>query len=145
MKSIKKHIINLAVEKSVDLIGISSSVPDYKLCWQLNQDFNFEFKRISDLVLYNDKKNDTQTFSLYKYSIDDILVIFLGNKIEKGFFFDELKMIDYFIILYNNQNKTISVDELKENLKKTSGINGVFKIDAKSLKAKSKLNFEIPE
>jgi hypothetical protein len=142
LKNKKSHKISFKSELNYDLLGISSSEADYKLCWQINQFLNYDFKRVSDIVIFDEKNKQEQFFTLFKYKTIEMPILFLANKSEKAYFIDELKMIDFFLIIYRNNDNLDFYKRLKERIKNIPGINGVFKIDVLGLKSKNIKYFE---
>lgn len=145
MKNKRIHRINLEADYDFELIGLSSFFPDYKVCWLINNELNFNFIRIQDLSIYNEKKKTEQLFPLFKYEFDESLIFFISNKSESGLFLEELKMIDYFIIFNKTEDNEDFIKKSVENIKKLKDIQGVFNINVSSLKAKNRLIFEISE
>ncbi len=132
--------IKLELDFEIDfyLIGISCHLPNYRLAWILNQQFNIDLMRQDDLDL-TFKKKEKGFFSFYRF--DDVENFFtlniISNRSEKGFFVQEYKQWDYFIQLWLPENETAENFHFK--LKKNEHILASMLIDTNELK--SKYNF----
>ena len=52
------------------LIGISCHETDYRICWAINNELGFDFKRTDDLEIKDKKLTTFSTYSLYAYHND---------------------------------------------------------------------------
>jgi len=129
-------------EFNFNLLGISSAVDDYKLSWHLSEIFGVEFKRSPDLEIIDSRFSDFQIFSIYETEDENLgnRIKIVSNKGAAGFLIDELKNIDYFIIIYDCENKDF-LDKLIVKLKSISGISAVFRLNPENLKSREKLLF----
>lgn len=124
------------------LIGISSSEEDYKISWRLSKILKSEFIKSESLQIIDPRFTEYLVFSVFenedKYKLPDIKLV--ANKGIEGFLIEELKNIDFFIIV-NNDEETDFDEIIIENLKKEDGITAVFSLDPDKLKSKEKLLF----
>lgn len=124
------------------LIGISSSEEDYKISWRLSKILKSEFVKSESLQIIDPRFTEYLVFSVFenedKYKLPDIKLV--ANKGIEGFLIEELKNIDFFIIV-NNDEETDFDEIIIENLKKEDGITAVFSLDPDKLKSKEKLLF----
>jgi hypothetical protein len=125
-----------------DLIGIASTEDDYKLSWAIAKTLNIELIRSEDLIIIEEKLPQHQTFSVYENqeNAENCLIKLVSNKGNIGFLIEELKNIDYFLIIYESE-KTDFADQISTQLKSTKNISAVFKLKPESLKSKEKLLF----
>lgn len=124
------------------LIGISSTEEDYKISWRLSKILKSEFIKSESLQIIDPRFTEYLVFSVFenedKYKLPDIKLV--ANKGIEGFLIEELKNIDFFIIV-NNDEETDFDEIIIENLKKEDGITAVFSLDPDKLKSKEKLLF----
>ncbi|MBN2776597.1 MAG: IPExxxVDY family protein [Bacteroidales bacterium] len=124
------------------LIGISSAEEDYKISWRLSKILKSEFVKSESLQIIDPRFTEYLVFSVFeiedKYKFPDIKLV--ANKGMEGFLIEELKNIDYFIIV--NSDEETHIDEIiMTNLKKEDGITAVFSLEPEKLKSKEKLLF----
>ncbi len=124
------------------IIGIISGEDDYKVSWLINKLCGIDLYKQKNLEIRNDKYSNFQVFSVFKAFLEDSgnRLRFLSNKCSDGFLIEELKNIDYLLVIYGDNRENLLNKIIKE-LKPGSEINGVFKIDPNKLKSREKLLF----
>ena len=122
------------------LIGVSSTDDDYKFSWQISELLVLEFGRCKDLEIIDPRFSEFLLFSTYETinTTDDKRIRIISNKGKEGFLIDELKNIDFFVMIYDFENIDF-VDSLIGKLKSLNSISAVFKIDPVTLKSREKL------
>ncbi len=144
-KILKKKTHKLSVETGGDsiLIGISSHENDYRLSWAINKHLGINLIRAENLIVYNEKFDVEQEFSLFVYEDEDSMLKYnlISNKCDNGYFIPELSNIDFFLQIqgevYNNYTRN-----LLDKLKRIYIITAAFEIDPSSLKSKKRLIHE---
>ncbi len=129
-------------EYNFELLGISCSDDDYQLSWYLSKLLTTEFVRTADLEIRDSRYPEFQMFSVYE-SVDfaeNSSVKIVSNKANVGFLIEELKNIDYFILVFESEDSNFMV-ELTARLKTVQSISAVFKLKPENLKSKEKLLF----
>jgi hypothetical protein len=133
----KKKIVRLQIGEtnSFALIGISSHENDYRLVWAMNNAFSFQFTRIENLVIFNQKLNADLEFSRFIFTDEDKYLTYhlISNRCPDGFLFPEIKNLDYLLQITGEIDAKHLAAMLKE-LKKVSIVSAVFLIDTKQLK-----------
>ncbi len=129
-------------EFEFELIGISTIEDDYKISWAINKCLDIKLQRDDNLEIKNEKKSTVQSFSVFKgfFSGTGDKIKLVANKSFEGFLIEELKNIDFFLVIYSDKEKSpvkIIIKELKSN----SAINIALIIDPNKLKSKEKLLF----
>lgn len=129
-------------EYNFELIGISSSDDDYQLSWHLSKLLNSEFVRAADLEIIDPRFPEFQMFSVYEnFDIEgNSSVKIVANKGNVGFLIEELKNIDFFILIFGSESSGFT-GELFTKLKTVESISAVFKLKPENLKSKEKLLF----
>lgn len=124
------------------LIGINSIEDDYKICWIINKISGVDLIKQDSLEIRNNKFYQIQSFSVFKGETDfaDSYIKLVSNKCTEGFLIEELKNIDYFIVI--SDEKVISNQQnFIKDLKQNSEITSAFIINPEDLKSKEKLLF----
>ena len=135
-------ISKLEVEYSYDfcLLGVVSNEREYKLAWQINQKFNLELTKQSDISLDFLNKNkllisnflfetDYTTFRLLKNKSWDVK----DNK--RPYLLPEMKETDYLLQIEGEYNQA----DILASLRSIPNVIHVFNIDVHSLKSKENL------
>ncbi len=124
------------------LIGISCADEDYKLSWEISQILKTSFVKTDNLEINDPRFSEYLTFSVFtnidKSEYGDIKLV--SNKGKEGFLVEELKNIDFFLIV-NDDEDTNSLKEFVVKLKQSDIITAVFKLEPEKLKSKEKLLF----
>jgi len=97
--AVKKHKLEMAIDKDFVLLGLMADQADYRLCLLINRALGLDLRKQDDLVLYHRKLDQDQDFSLFEYTDEESLLTYrvIRNRTEEGFFLDELKNLDYLI------------------------------------------------
>ncbi len=125
-----------------ELLGISSTDDDYRLSWHLSRILSSEFVRAEDLEIIDPRFQEYLLFSVFENLdvAENISVRLVSNKANVGFLIEELKNIDFFILVFDNED-TEFINSLISRLKSTENISAVFKLKPENLKSKEKLLF----
>ena len=136
----KAHKLNVKPDYRFLLIGISSHENDYHLCWAINQHMKLDMQKTSDLVTYNPKQDENQSFSMFRSEDEETLLTYylLSNRCDNGFLIKELRNIDFFLQVHGEVTKTF-VDKFLKDLARISVIITSFQIEPESLKSKDRL------
>jgi hypothetical protein len=133
----KKKIVKLQISEtnSFALIGISSHENDYRLVWAMNNTFSFQFNRIENLVIFNQKLKADLEFSRFTYVDEDKYLTYhlISNRCPDGFLFPEIKNLDYLLQITGEMDSQHLAKILKD-LKKDGIVSATFMIDPKQLK-----------
>jgi hypothetical protein len=133
----KKKIVRLQISETHGyvLVGISSHENDYRLVWAMNNAFSFQFTRIENLVIFNQKLGTDLEFSRFIFTDEDKYLTYhlISNRCPDGFLFPEIKNHDYLLQITGEMDPKHLAVILKE-LKKVGIISAIFMIDPKQLK-----------
>lgn len=103
------------------IVGISSLLKDYRLCFFLNPIFEFDLKLLnSEFKLTFDKEAKMHDINFY-YGTDaskHLEVYLLSNKQKKQYLLPELKKLDFVL-------KVFSIDSIDEKVAQINNIEGV--------------------
>lgn len=129
-------------EYNFELLGVSSADDDYKLSWHLSKLLNAEFVWLANLEIRDDRFSELQIFNVFECvtlpQTSNIKLI--GNRANVGFLIEELKNIDYFILIFDCDNQT-TIDSLISQIKTIESITGIFRLKPENLKSREKLLF----
>ena len=137
----KKLEVEFEIEAAV--IGIVTSIKDYKLAWKINQVFKIELILENDLVI-NLTKSKKATLSNFCYQTDFIKISLIKNKgidVEKAVYLvSELAQIDYFLLI-EGEDYFMEIYEIIKKLQSVREISFVHLIDTNKLKSRDNFIF----
>lgn len=135
-----KYLLEQELEFDFKLLGISSHVKNYRLCWTVNKSLGLDLIKLDEEIIIRLKnEGDPISFSVYYYMDDESEVEFelICNRHEDGYLIPELKKADYFLKV--SEYYDLGVDTLIHILRKANLINMAFEIDVDSLRSKQNL------
>jgi len=114
-----KHQLFVEYDYDFDLIGIASQAKDYKLCWAINQKFQFKLtKDPSDLEIRLRKGTKICRYSVFNYydELSHVEYFLIENKGISGYLLPEQEHADYFLMVKNDVegNSNVILTKLKE-------------------------------
>lgn len=117
------------------LIGIVCGYKDFRLCFEINKALEIKLGKVDDLEMKKEKKGSASFFSLYNYGNgDNEQYIVLANKGSNGCFINELKHVDYFMLI-RNLAPFNSLENIIERLKQISMITNITLLEASDYKS----------
>lgn len=136
--------ITLKLELDFDFIvlAITTSLKDYRLCFQLNKFAYADFIRIEELGLSSPVSQSVSLFNRYMYLPEnsDTEFYLLSNKGSEGLLIPEMNRVDYFLVIKN----FIDDEDLEawiSHLKQIPEVLAAVEVDVKKLKSKENLLF----
>jgi len=140
--ALRKHKLEYKENFDFLLFGLSSHENDYRLVWKINQEFSLNFERGMNHKVILKKTGQETEFALYTYDDEDTFYLYylIANKSDQGVLLEELKNIDYLIMIQGEFTEAFS-NGFQIRLKKIENIHGVFKIDPATLKNRENLMF----
>jgi hypothetical protein len=134
-------VLEVAYDYDFMLIGLVSHSKDYRICYELNNKFDFAFMKGNNLEILINKRKETSVYSFYEYENEDGDSFYLiSNRGSRTFLIPEQKQFDYFLIIKQLSN-FIDEKELIKELKTIPLFLGAYSIDPKGLKSKENLIF----
>lgn len=123
------------------LIGITSRMKTYQLCWEINRALDFKFKMNHELEITLVKKEKKCFFPVYEYAEPlRFTVHYLYNNHYKGeFLLPELKHTDYLWMIKGDYYSQDDIRDLMETAKKILKIQLVTVLRFDDLKNKDNL------
>ncbi len=141
-----KKLAPLVFESEIDfdVIAISATEADYKLCLALGEQFDLSFslanaieKKVNDAVI---------EFSVFSFSCDVRVseICLINNKSEGNFLLKELRQADYFIRLKGDW-ALHQKDAMMQFLKQHENVQALMLPDLQAIKEIDWLSFELPD
>ena len=135
----RKHKLEYKEDFDFLLLGLASNENDYRLIWRINNVFNYSFERSDNLRVVISNSEEME-FSHYTYDDENTFLYYriMSNKCDKGVLIEELKNIDYLLIIQGDFSESF-VTGFVSKMKKIENIHGVFRISPANLKNKERL------
>jgi hypothetical protein len=136
-----KHLkLQYSETASVFIAGIVASCNHLKLSWALNQTLGWQLAVMENMVVTNNKTGTTSEFTFFQYENDASLLRYslVANKIDNAFFFEELKNIDYLLIVKGGLENT-ETETIIQKLRSIPEISTFLTIQPENLKRKERL------
>jgi len=133
---------SLEIEEDFDffMLGICSHVKDYRLCWELNKEFEIRLHKDPDLEVMSNGELKTYSFNAYENHLGPNDYYIIGNKSELGYLIPEEKRCDYFLIIKGPIDEEEEMAIIKK-LNASKNILTCYPIIAEELKSKNNLIF----
>ena len=125
-----------------NVLGIVSTIKDYKLAWSINQVFNIDLAMQPPLVLEFVKSPDL-SITNYMYETEFYTYRLLRNKgsdLNSGYLIPELVNFDFFLMI-DGEKELLPEKSIIEGLHKIKGVDFFQKIDVARLKSKDNFIF----
>ena len=160
-----KHTLQLEDDYDFELIGISSHVKDYRICWAINEILGVNLNKENSLEIKNKKQvspsffsffnfEDDQNFKEYivvsnlsesKISTSNAHTLFPGGgkeeeSLQNEYLIPELKHLNYFLIV-KGEITEIEKEEIITKIKSIDTVLTAITINPNTLKSKQNLIF----
>ena len=125
------------------LLGIMSQLKNYRFCWLINANLNFDFRLNADIEIQLKKKGRNYFFEVYQYCDTDCETehYIYHNQFEGEYLLPEFKHFDFLWLVradvFNEENFIL----LQQNLKKINSIQLVTELTQEKIRHKSNLIF----
>ena len=136
-----KHLkLQYTESQKAFLVGIVSSVNHLKLSWALNQALGLQLAVKDKIILPHSKTGQNAEYSLFQYENEDSLLKYslISNKASGIHFFEELKNIDYFLVIKTEPDIPVK-DSILQTLKSIPEIATFLIIHPETIKRKERL------
>jgi len=120
----------------INIIGISTPMPDYKLVWHLNQEERYNFVKKEDFSFLPLKEDKFVNFSFYSYDDKENYLSYclIANKSGAQYLIPEFKSFDFLMFVNGNTVEEKS-GYLISHLKRIRNIALIVNIELKKIKA----------
>lgn len=134
----KKLAIESNITLDFNILGISTTLQDYRLAWYLNKQANFQLKKQLDYIVLNPKEQIENSFSFF---IDEtnvsIHLYLIQNKNENDYLFPKWKKFDFLLVLKDLEGDFDS-DNLMNQFKYIPFVSYTYLIDNTTIKLMEK-------
>ena len=134
--------LTLEIEEDYDfqLIGISSHVKDYRICWEINRNLNFDLVREESLKLKTKEGDQNYAFFVYEDEENLIEYYLISNRSEFGRLIPEEPKSDYFLLTKGHITEAES-QEICKSISQLKPVLTSYLIEVEALKSKENLIF----
>ncbi|HWB64269.1 MAG TPA: IPExxxVDY family protein [Chitinophagales bacterium] len=125
------------------LVGVASTLKEYKLCHHLNTLLGCDFKKLDELVFEPKDRSRTITFSVFKAHDEETnndFVVFTNRNLGE-FLLPEVNNFDY-IIQVNGKYTKEQMKDLLGGIKNFSGVLMCAPIPLRKIKSRERLVYE---
>jgi hypothetical protein len=137
------HKLQLAIHYNLDLLGLVSSVKEYKLAWSLNQNLGLKLAKSEDLAI-NFVEDRSMIISNFIFTTTHCTFRLLKNRAlsdhSDEYLLPELKNIDYFLLI-KNESDTFELDTYVNRLAEIATVQSFTLINVENLENKENLIF----
>ena len=138
-----KFVLDNEAYYDFKLVGISSHVQDYRICWTVNKALSLDLVKMDEEIIIRPAKADgLVSFSVYYCFDEETEVEFelISNRHEDGFLIPEMRTADYFLKISEWYSDPIS--EIIQKLRKENLVNMAFEVDLETLRSKQNLVYK---
>ncbi len=123
--------------------GILSSYGGHRICWEMNQELNFNLVRRDDIVIESINSGENIYFNFYSFVDDDnfFRIELIKNKNNGEFYLKELKNFD-FILMVKGELDFFEVEIFTHILKNLTIIQSALSISKENIKNIAQLIIE---
>jgi len=131
----KFHLETRSEPTLFTLIGISCHIKDYRLSYLLNQQLEFNFRKMEDLLSSGATQREPDSFSFYYCQDEDQFNTYylLSNRGQESVLVNELKQTD-FLLLIEGPFKKHQLDKLLRSIQLIPQVLTCFEIKFSALK-----------
>lgn len=125
------------------LLGIVTSVKDYKFCWNLNNILGLDFRVNHEIEIHLKRKKRTYFFSVYEYHEPNTsLCHYLYNNLYDGeYLLPEFKNLDFLWLMKHDTVSDEYLNQLKQMLMNIPGVQLVTELTNEKIKNREYLIF----
>lgn len=125
------------------LLGIVTTVKDYRFCWNLNEMLDLDFRINHDLEIKLIRKKRRYFFSVYEYHEPNTsLCHYLYNNLHDGeYLLPEFKNLDFLWLMKNDTVTHQYLEQLKSLLRSIPGVQLISELTNEKIKNKDCLIF----
>lgn len=117
------------------LLGIVSYERDYRISWDINQNLRLDLVRTDDHSLKLKSSPKEICFSCFIYDDEESYLNYklLTNRADEGYLLEELRNIDYFIVITGEYDSNF-VGNFRERVMKLDTVQNCFILDPEKIK-----------
>lgn len=121
------------------LIGFVSTLPIFKLAWEINRVFNFQLEEVEPIEFFDNKKEKNIAFLRFLYNNEEMEMVYslIQNKFKENILLKKAINMDYILKI---EGENTSVSSMLSDLKKIENITFALKINVEDLPKKHPLH-----
>jgi hypothetical protein len=125
------------------LLGIVASLEQYRLCWNLNQILNFDFRINNNLEIHLNKKTRHYFFPVYEYGQQSgtIKHYIYSNEDDGEYLLPEFKHLDFLWLMKDDIMEDDEVKLFIDSIKTIPSVQMVVELTNEKIKNKQHLIF----
>ena len=127
----------------IRLLGLVAPIPDYRLCWHLNQGLSFDFRVNNDIEIKLIKKGRDYFFPIYQCSENNgsIWHYLYNNQCEGEYLLPEFKHLDYLWLIRDDEVNEEHFAGLLSSIRTIPSIQLINELGVEKIKNKQHLIF----
>ena len=146
--------IKLEYEIDFKVIGLFSNAEDFKLCWLINNQLQWQLERNENLpaeketvsIGFFDAAHVAETadgYTMFSYIDEDNFIenYLLANLSNTGFLIPEYKQCNYFLLLRGDSANDFEIGNVLKSLQEIDIVSSAFSIDVNTIKDLHSLMF----
>ncbi len=133
-----KFVLDLDDDFPFVVFGITATTKDYRLCWSLNKELGFSFKRLNPLEVYS-KQREKIDHGFFCFEDDTLQIKYrlIENKRGASKFLPEIAQADFILVI--DESPALDGEKLLRQIKKIRSVLMAFKINLDDLKFKDNI------
>jgi hypothetical protein len=136
--AVAKHKLDMEPDPEVMLIGISSHVNDYRLCWALNRSLGINLsRRASDITDMGPERPANYAAFDHVDDTSQATYTLVNNHCTDGVLLKEHRQSDYFLVV--DEAASITPDELIDQVRRTEFVLMAYPLDPRKERGAHKL------
>ncbi len=133
-----KHKLDMEPDPEVMLIGISSHVNDYRLCWALNRSLGINLtRRATDISDMGPERPASYSAFDHVDELSQATYTLVNNHCTDGILLKEHRQSDYFLLV--DRSAPITHEELIDLVRRTEFVLMAYPLDARKERSAHKL------
>ena len=125
------------------LLGIVASIEQYRFCWHLNQQLNFDFRINNSIEIHLNKKTRNYFFPIYQYGEQSGTINhYLYNNQDDGeYLLPEFRHLDFLWMMKDDVMQDHELSVLMNSIKTIPSVQMVVELTNEKIKNKQHLIF----
>jgi hypothetical protein len=125
------------------LLGIMTSVKDYRFCWHINNNIGLNFRLNNDIEIKLIKKKRTYFFEVYEYNVPNVFLshYLYNNQFDGEYLLPEFKHFDFLWLMKGDEVSESALQETIQIIRSINNVQLVTELSGDMIKNKENLVF----
>jgi hypothetical protein len=125
------------------LLGIMTSVKDYRFCWHINNSIGLNFRLNNDIEIKLIKKKRTYFFEVYEYNVPNVFLshYLYNNQFDGEYLLPEFKHFDFLWLMKGDEVSESALQETIQIIRSINNVQLVTELSGDMIKNKENLVF----